>query len=221
MSFWSDLLKIIKAVQTPPTPAPAPKAMATVAFHCFDAETKEPIRDAIGTFEDETKIQANDDGYMSIVKELNTYEVKITAIDYEPTKREVVLVGNKQFEVPMLSTKVKPVPPPTPVPMPGPLPPSTPYPPVPPAPSVPVTDEDFKAAFFAILKKHNAPRTVNLQTLNDTKADVEAIGCEWQHTSGGELRPRLFLPVNFGNDPYGRPYDVGLYGEPWTWIKRY
>lgn len=219
MSWLSSLIKALSKAaaeaQQPPPPA-AVKPRATVAFHVVDADSR-PIPIAIITFEDGTKYQVNDDGYVAIEKELNTYFVHVSAEDYTEATRSVVLTGNRQFEVTLKSTKPAPVPVPPPVPVPAPVPVPVP----PPAPSAPVTDEEFKAAFFAILKKHKAPRACNLQTLNDTKDDVEAIGCEWQHTSGGELRPRLFLPVPPGADPYGRAYDVGLYGQPWDWIKRY
>ena len=111
----------------------------------------------------------------------------------------------------------KPVVPIPPVPPPVVLPPVVVVPPG----VQPVTDEEFHRAWLAILEKHGNPPTVNNPTLVATKADVEAIGCAWQHTSGGELRPRLFLPVPAGADIYGRAYDMGLYGEPWQWIKRY
>lgn len=234
---------------TPVENKPEPtKPMATVAFHVVDDATGAPIPIAIATFEDETAYQVKDDGYVAIEKELNTYQVKISASDYVTHIVDVILTGNRQFEVRLASSKPTPVPagvdydcymasrhttdvaqryteclakknPPAPAP-----PVVTPPPSVPDRTEVIDTkywnDEQWRDAFFRILKKHNAPRTVNLQTLNDTRADVEALGAEWQHDSAGTLRPRLFLPVPFGADPYSRPFDVGLYGQPWEWVKR-
>lgn len=222
---WSSILKslaqAVAAAQTPapaPTPAPVKKPRATIAFVVLDEQAK-PIVDAIATFDDGVEKQANEDGYMAVEREVGPQNVTFEAPDFHTTQRKYLLESNMQRNVTMTSTKPAPAPIPVPVPPPVVAPPPVVVPPA--APAMPKTDEEFKAAFLAILKKHNAPRTCNLQTLNDTKADIEAIGCEWQHTSGGELRPRLFLPVEFGADPYSRAYDVGLYGESWSWIKRY
>lgn len=207
----------------PPPVAEQPKPRATVAFVVVDDLSGQPIASAIATFEDGTQHQANDDGYIAIEKEMNTYQVDITADDYQSARRNVVLTGNRQFTVRLSSTKpaAKPEPPPPPV-VTGP-PPATDNPTNTPDPADAAkdwSDQQWRDKFFALLKKHKAPPTVNLQTLNDTRADIEALGAEWQHYSSGELRPRLYLPVPAGADHYSRPVDVGLYGEPWTWLKR-
>lgn len=122
------------AAETLKPASPAAKPSATLAFHVVDDATGAPIPTAIATFEDDTKVQANDDGYISVVKELNTYEVKISAADYAPAKRDVVLTGNRQFEVSLTSTKPKPAAPPVaeaPVVTPKPAEPPPPVPPVP------------------------------------------------------------------------------------------
>ncbi len=225
-----DLSKLPPIVIAPPTapiedkPVAQPKLMATVAFEVVDDVTGQPIPTAIATFEDETKVQANDSGYIAIEKELNTYSVHISADDYVTAVRNVVLTGNRQFTVRLTSTKPqappKPVEPPVVTAPPVVTTPPTNNQPNPADGSKEWSDEQWKAAFFSILKKHKAPRTVNLQTLNDTRADVEALGAEWQHDSAGTLRPRLFLPVPPGADIYSRAVDVGLYGEPWRWTRR-
>lgn len=222
-----DLTKIPISVSFPPPVPSAPpvveqsKPMATIAFHVFDAVTKEPIPTAIATFEDETQLQANDDGYMSIVKELNTYQARITAEDYLPAVRNIILTGNRQFEVPLTSTKAPAVIVPPVVQPPVVVPPVVTPAPNPAEAAKDWSDEQWKQAFFALLKKHNAPRTWNVQTLNDTRADIEALGAEWQHDSAGTLRPRLYLPVPLGADPFSRAFDVvAPEGGPWTWIKR-
>lgn len=210
---WKQFTKWLLENLAAPSPAqPPPKPRATLAFVVQDTSGI-PVKDAIATFTDGTEKQANDDGYIAVERDLGTHTVNISADGFVSQTRRVVLESNRQFTVTLASAKPAPPQPPVPVPTPVPTPIHEP-------PKAPVTDEEFRVAFFEILKKRKAPRTVNLQTLNDTKADVEAIGCEWQHDSAGTLRPRLFLPVAPGADPYSRPYDVGLYGEPWTWIKR-
>lgn len=234
----SKLPPIVIGVPAPPTaPEQKPdlpqKLMATVAFHVFDADTKEPIRDAIGTFEDDTTIQVNDDGYMSIVKEFNTYEVKITATDYAPTKRDVVLSGNRQFEVPMKSTK--PAPPPVIVPPVIVAPPPVVVPPVvvPPVAISPLeeaagwSDEQWRAYLMPLLKRNG--ELVNDLSMKLARPDVIARGADFQNGWRGDVRPRIFLPVP-GCPPatradvpecsYNRTFDFGQYGQPWEWIKR-
>lgn len=113
-----DLRKIpiiigVPPVQTmPQEPAPAPvKPRATVAFHVVDDMSGQPIPTAIATFEDGTQLQANDDGYIAVEKELNTYQVTISADDYQTATRNVLLTGNRQFAVRLTSTKPAPAPP--------------------------------------------------------------------------------------------------------------
>jgi hypothetical protein len=115
ISCGADLSKLPPIVIAPPrptTPPPAAEApRATVAFHVVDDLTGQPIPTAIATFEDGTQHQANDDGYIAIEKELNTYQVKISADDYQTATRNVVLIGNRQFAVRLTSTKPAPAPP--------------------------------------------------------------------------------------------------------------
>lgn len=135
-------LKPVIVVGTPaaepkPQPEPAPIVpRATIAFAVVDDLTGQPIPSAIATFEDGSAVQANDDGYIAIEKELNTYQVKISADDYQTVTRNVVLTGNRQFTVRLTSTKPVPVPP-------KPEPPPAVDPPVviPPAPVVNVITE--------------------------------------------------------------------------------
>src|SRR5436190_8299561 len=103
---------VISAPVPQPTPAPVeqPKPKATVAFVVVDDATGQPISSAIATFEDGEAFQANDDGYISVEKTLNTYAVKISADDYVTAKRDVILTGNRQFSVRLTSTKPKPAP---------------------------------------------------------------------------------------------------------------
>lgn len=215
-AFLSGLLKslppIVAAPPVPPPPAPKPRA--TIAFQVLDAETGAPITTAFVSFDDHTIKQVNGDGYVAFERELGEFGVKFEADDYATDIRKFELLSNRQFTVRLKSTLDRvPVPPPVVVPPPVIVPP--PAPPI----AQPVTDEEFRVAIFAIFKKHGAPREVNLQTLNATRADIEAIGCEYQHDSAGTLRPRVFLPSPT-MDRYARAYDFGLYGEPWQWIKR-
>lgn len=217
MPWWRDLLKQVL------TPAPAPaqppaKPRATLAFQVLN-EFNTPIPTAFATLEGGLSKQANDDGYIAFELEVGIYNVKFEADDFRTIERRFQLEANRQFSVIMVSTK--PVPQPVPV---EPAPTPVPQPPAPPQNQPqrpPETDEEFHQAWLAILRKHGSPATVNLQTLIDTRADIEALGCQWQHTSDGTLRPRLFLPVRPGSDVYSRPFDMGLYGEPWQWIRRY
>lgn len=237
----SKLPPIVIAAPTGPAqteaPKPAVKPRATLAFSVRNAADRSALSDVIITLGSIVR-QTNADGYAAMELDqtdatLPAYQVSFDLPDFETVTRSFPLTENSQFTILMRSTK--PVPAPAPVITPP--PPSTTPPPAAPAPPpcsffstkdancpAPDTtgwsDDQWKQAFFSLLKKHNAPRTCNLQTLNDTRADVEALGAEWQHTSGGELRPRLFLPTGDPTNPYGRAFDVGLYGQTWDWIKR-
>lgn len=223
-------------IGTGPAPQPEPPPLtlrATVAFVVFDAVTRDHIPTAIATFEDGTQVQANDDGYIAVEKELNTYQVKISADDYLTATRNVVLTGNRQFDVPMTSTKPASVPPtlaPTPVP-----PVVTPNPP---APLVVVltpleesagwSDEQWRAFIMPLLKKTGD--LVNEGNLKLVRPELVVRGADFQNGWRGDLRARVFLPVpgcaSSASRPdaqpcaYNRTFDLGLVGELWQWIKR-
>jgi hypothetical protein len=234
-----DLSKLPPIVIAAPAPAEAPKAAptpaakpkATLAFHVLNLAGDE-LDGAIATVKkDGAQVdveQAVKNGYIPFVLETGAfYDVTFELADYKTITRKFQHGGDHQWDI-VLSRDGEPI-----VPNPLPSPPAVAVPPATPPVVTPTpividpaeaaatwSDEQWRDAFFSILKKHKAPRTVNLQTLNDTRADIEALGAEWQHTSDGTLRPRLFLPVPFGADPYSRAVDVGLYDKPWEWIKR-
>lgn len=211
--------------QQPPAEPETPKA--TLAFHTISACNQVGVFDTIITITGIRSFQVNTDAYFAIElpianppKEEGRYDVTFEADGFAPITRSFILSENRQWDI-----KLEPVngcaPPPAPEPAPTPAPPVvTPPSPTPVVNSRDWTDEQWREAFFKILIKHNAGRTVNLQSLIDTRADIEALGAEWQHTSDGTLRPRLYLPVPAGADPFSRAVDVGLYGEAWSWLRR-
>lgn len=99
------------AIEPKPAPQPAPIPRATLAFVVVDDATGHPISSAIATFADGLAVQANDDGYIPVVRALGAQDGTIQAVDYAPKPFAVILTENRQFTVRLTSTKPAPVPP--------------------------------------------------------------------------------------------------------------
>jgi hypothetical protein len=80
------------------------------------------------------------------------------------------------------------------------------------------TNDQWRDYFFVLVSQKGGA-TVNVGGLQAMRPDVNARGADFQYDSGGNLRPRLFLP-NPGGDPYARAVDLGDWGGPWQWIVR-
>jgi len=198
------------AIALPPPAAPAQPAepsppRATVAFEVLDDATGAPIPIAIATFEDGTKHQANDAGYIAVEKNLDIYQVTISAEDYVSVKRDVVLTGNRQFPIRLTSTKPKPVPLPSPphTPVPEPTPVQTPAPvpvPVPQAHPAPVSCVEIECVR---LTAQRFPRLLQINTyasgVEFVQRALELLGPDWGHvgkTAGeGQGVPTGFTPI--------------------------
>ena len=63
----------------------------------------------------------------------------------------------------------------------------------------------------------NVPRVVDVVTMGKL---LDILGADVQHDSGGNLRPRLFLPSGNPSNPFARAVDLGDWGGPWQWIVR-
>jgi hypothetical protein len=90
---------------------------------------------------------------------------------------------------------------------------------------------EWKAWFENLVKVRNQP-TVSVAAMAALRADLLSVDADWQNGWRGDLRPRMFLPVNgcngtAANNPnppgcaFDHTVDVGDIGGPWRWIQRY
>lgn len=117
---------------------------------------------------------------------------------------------------------------------PGPLDPNNPDNPnvPPPTDSTPPaagswSNDQWKSQLDSIFASKGIGGTWSYEALSATRADLNALGADWQFTSSGALKPRLYLPTPNGGPltgDFSRVVDVTdsnvSPGTPWRWIVR-
>jgi len=90
------------------------------------------------------------------------------------------------------------------------------------------TNERWHDYFFSIVDQQGGA-TVSDEGMRAMREALLARGADFQNGWRGDMRPRLFLPVNgcpIANRPdvplcsYSRTVDLGNYGQPWRWMVR-
>ncbi len=109
--------------------------------------------------------------------------------------------------------------------------PTYPYP-TPPEGTVPPeagnwSTDQWKSQLDSILASKGVSGSWSYEALSATRADLNALGADWQFTSTGALKPRLYLPTPNGGPltgDFSRVVDVSdsnaSPGTPWRWIVR-
>ena len=93
------------------------------------------------------------------------------------------------------------------------------------------TKEQWRAWFFNLVASRGLPNAT-FAAMQATRADLIAVGADWQNGWRGDLRTRIYLPVLNCLPPsnpsapacsYSRPVDVGEngLGAPWSWVPRF
>ena len=90
------------------------------------------------------------------------------------------------------------------------------------------TNQRWHDYFFSIVEQSGGA-TVSDEGMRAMREALLARGADFQNGWRGDMRPRLFLPVNgcpIANRPdvplcsYSRTVDLGNYGQEWRWIVR-
>ena len=92
------------------------------------------------------------------------------------------------------------------------------------------TVAQWKAFMDDLIARKGGP-TVTYDALSRMKADINALGADWQNGWRGDYRPRLHTPVkgcppptagpNVPNCTWDQVIDLGDWGGRWQWVPRY
>jgi hypothetical protein len=80
--------------------------------------------------------------------------------------------------------------------------------------------EEWRIWFFQLIELRGVGPLVSQQAMRTLRADLNAVGADFQYDSAGTLRERIFLP-NPGGDPFFKAIDIGVSGRPWEWFVRF
>jgi hypothetical protein len=80
--------------------------------------------------------------------------------------------------------------------------------------------EEWHQYVLSLIQQKSLGPVVTVAALAAMKPDLNARGTDVQHDSGGNLRPRLYLPTGDPNNPFSRAVDLGDFNGPWQWIPR-
>ena len=95
-------------------------------------------------------------------------------------------------------------------------------------PSASWSNDQWRGYFYSLVEQKGGA-TVSDAGMRAMRADLLALGADFQNGWRGDVRPRLFLPVPgcpIANRPdvpacsYSRTVDLGAYGQEWRWFVR-